>query len=57
MLIQLVLGVMNLAAMIVVAVVIALEKLVARGEWLAKVVGLAAMTAGVIIAILSVRAM
>jgi predicted metal-binding membrane protein len=57
MLIQLVLGVMNLAAMIAVAVVIALEKLLARGEWLARAAGLAAMTAGVIIAILSLRAM
>ena len=56
MLIQLVLGVMNLAAMVAVAVVIALEKLLPRGEWLAKGAGLAAITAGVIIAVLSIRA-
>jgi len=55
MLIQLVLGVMNLTVMIGVALVIALEKLFSRGEWLAKAVGLAAIAAGVIIAALSVR--
>jgi hypothetical protein len=55
MLIQLVLGVMNLAVMVGVAVVVALEKLFAGGEWLAKAVGLAAIAAGVILATLSVR--
>jgi predicted metal-binding membrane protein len=57
MLIQLVLGVMNLAAMVAVAVVIALEKLLPRGEWLARAAGLVAIVAGVIIAALSVRAL
>jgi predicted metal-binding membrane protein len=55
MLIQLVLGVMNLTVMVTVAVVIAVEKLLPRGEWLAKAAGLAAILAGVIIAALSVR--
>ena len=55
MLIQLVLGVMNLAAMVAVAVVIALEKLLPRGEWLARAAGLVAIVAGIIIAALSVR--
>jgi len=57
MMIQLVLGVMNLTVMVGVAVVIALEKLLPRGEWLARTVGLAAIAAGVIIATLSVRAL
>jgi predicted metal-binding membrane protein len=56
MLIQLVLGVMNLAAMVAVAVVIALEKLLPRGQWLARAAGLVAIGAGIIIAALSVRA-
>lgn len=55
MLIQLVLGVMNLAAMVAVAVVIALEKLLPRGERLARAAGLVAIVAGIIIAALSVR--
>jgi len=57
MLIQLVLGVMNLTAMVAVAVVIALEKLLPRGERLARAVGLAAIAAGVIITALSARAL
>lgn len=57
MLIQLVLGVMNLAAMVAVAVVIALEKLLPRGEWLARAAGLVAIVAGIIIAALFVRAL
>ncbi len=57
MLIQLVLGVMNLAAMVAVAVVIALEKLLPRGEWLARAAGLVAIVAGIIIAALSLRAL
>lgn len=57
MLIQLVLGVMNVAAMVTVAVVIALEKLLPRGQWLARAVGVAAIAAGVIIAALAVRAL
>jgi len=57
MLIQLVLGVMNLTAMVAVAVVIALEKLLPRGERLARAVGLAAIAAGAIITALSARAL
>jgi predicted metal-binding membrane protein len=57
MLIQLVLGVMNLGVMIVVAVVIALEKMLARGEWIAKATGVAAICGGVAMAILSLRGM
>ena len=57
MLIQLVLGVMNLTAMVAVAIVIALEKMLARGEWLARAAGVAAIAAGVIIAVLSLRAL
>ena len=57
MLIQLVLGVMNLAAMIAVAVVIALEKLLSKGGWVAQAVGLASIAAGVLISALSVRSL
>lgn len=57
MLIQLVLGVMNLTVMAAVAVVIALEKLFARGVWLARVVGAVAIVAGIIIAATSIRAL
>jgi predicted metal-binding membrane protein len=46
MLIQLALGVMNLAAMIAVAVVITMEKLLPRGELIAKAVGVASITGG-----------
>ena len=51
-----VLGVMNVAAMVAVAIVIALEKLL-RGEWLAKAAGLVAIMAGIIIVVVSVRAL
>jgi predicted metal-binding membrane protein len=57
MLIQLVLGVMNLIVMATVAAVIAVEKLFPRGESVARVVGLAAIVVGVIMATLSVRAL
>jgi hypothetical protein len=57
MLIQLVLGVMNLTVMLAVAVVIALEKLLSKGGWVAKAVGLAAIAAGVVISALSVRSL
>jgi len=57
MLIQLVLGVMSLAVMAAVAVVIALEKLIPRGEWIAKATGVATIAAGMMIAGLSLRAM
>ena len=55
MLIQLVLGVMNLGVMVAVAVVIALEKLLARGEWVAKATGVVTIAAGLIIVVMSVR--
>lgn len=55
MLIQLVLGVMNLSVMVAVAIVIALEKMLSKGEWVAKATGVAAIAAGVIIAAMSVR--
>lgn len=48
MLMQLVMGVMNLGAMVVVAAVIALEKLVARGELIARIVGVASLLAGML---------
>jgi predicted metal-binding membrane protein len=47
MLMQLVVGVMNLAAMVVVALVIGLEKLAPRGETLARAVGAASIGGGV----------
>ena len=50
MVIQLVLGVMNLAAMAAVALVIALEKLLPRGEWVARITGGAAILGGLVIA-------
>lgn len=46
MLMQLVIGVMNLGAMAAVAVVIALEKLLARGPVIARLVGTASIVAG-----------
>ncbi|GAC1702239.1 MAG: hypothetical protein NVS9B4_07150 [Candidatus Acidiferrum sp.] len=55
MLIQLVLGVMNLTVMLAIAAVIALEKLLSKGELVAKVVGVAAIAAGVVIAASSLR--
>ncbi len=55
MLIQLVLGVMNLTVMIVVAIVIALEKLLARGQWVAKAIGVAAIAAGLAMAGMAAR--
>jgi predicted metal-binding membrane protein len=57
MLIQLVLGVMNLTVMVAVAVVIALEKLVPRGQQLARGAGLAAIAGGLLIAALSVHSL
>ena len=51
MLIQLALGVMNVLVMVTVALVIALEKLLARGMMVARVTGVLAITAGAIIAI------
>ena len=54
MLIQLVLGVMNLTVMAVVALVIALEKLLPRGEVVARVSGYGAVLGGVTLGIMSV---
>ena len=51
MLMQLVLGVMNLGVMIAVALVIALEKVLPRGEWVARSSGAAAILGGVFIAV------
>jgi len=56
MLIQLVLGVMNLAVMVIVGVVIALEKLVPRGELVAQITGSAAILCGIILAVGSAMA-
>jgi predicted metal-binding membrane protein len=57
MLIQLVLGVMNLGVMVAVAVVIALEKLFPKGQWFARAVGLAAIGAGIFITARSLHVM
>ncbi|GAC1434236.1 MAG: hypothetical protein NVSMB58_20070 [Terriglobales bacterium] len=57
MLIQLVLGVMNLGVMIAIALVIALEKLSVKGEWIAKATGLLAIVAGIAIATRSILAL
>ena len=57
MLIQLVLGVMSLGVMVAVAIVIALEKLVPRGEWVARAAGVATIAAGVVTSILSFRSL
>jgi predicted metal-binding membrane protein len=46
MLMQLVIGVMNLGAMAAIAIVIALEKLLARGPLVARVVGIASLATG-----------
>ena len=54
MLIQLVLGVMNLAVMVAVGVVIALEKLVARGELVARITGVVSILAGITLAASSI---
>ncbi len=56
MLIQLVLGVMNLAVMVIVGVVIALEKLVPRGELVARITGSAAILCGFALAVSSAMA-
>jgi len=49
MVMQLVIGVMNLGTMAAVATVIALEKLLVRGPWIARGVGVASIAAGVVI--------
>jgi predicted metal-binding membrane protein len=56
MLIQLVLGVMNLAVMVIIGVVIALEKLVPRGELVARIAGSAAILCGFALAVSSAMA-
>jgi predicted metal-binding membrane protein len=50
MLIQIVLGVMNLTVMVAVAIVIALEKLLVHGEWVAKATGFAAIAGSLVMA-------
>jgi predicted metal-binding membrane protein len=54
MLVQLVLGAMNLAVMVIVGVVIALEKLIPRGELVARAVGAASILGGVALAVGSI---
>jgi hypothetical protein len=49
MLIQLSLGIMNLAVMVIVAAVIALEKLVPRSEWIVWTVGGSATAGGLLL--------
>jgi predicted metal-binding membrane protein len=56
MVIQLVLGVMNLAVMVSVGLVIALEKLIHRGEFVARITGSAAILCGLALAIRSAMA-
>lgn len=46
MLVQLVIGVMDLALMAAIALIIALEKLLSRGAWLARLAGLLILAAG-----------
>ena len=48
MLVQLVLGVMNLTVMVLVATVIALERLIPRGEVVVRLTGAAAIAAGIV---------
>jgi predicted metal-binding membrane protein len=55
MLIQLVLGVMSLAVMVVVALVIALEKLLSHGEMVARFAGAASILSGIVLAAMSAR--
>jgi predicted metal-binding membrane protein len=54
MLIQLMLGVMNLGVMTAVALVIALEKLLPRGEWVAKATGVCAILGGIFVVVRAV---
>lgn len=54
MLIQFVLGVMNLAAMVVVGVIIALEKLAPQGERVARFVGVASIVGGISLSAISI---
>lgn len=49
MLIQLVLGVMNLTVMVVLAAVIALEKLIPRSEWIVRTVGALSIGGGLLL--------
>jgi predicted metal-binding membrane protein len=51
MVIQLVLGVMSLPLMVLIAVVIALEKLIARGELVARLAGAAAIAGGLFLVV------
>lgn len=53
MLIQIVLGIMNLAVMVAVALIIAFEKLLTRGEIIARVTGAIAILAGLLQAVTS----
>ena len=53
MLIQFVLGVMNLVVMVAVAAIIALEKVLARGELAARITGVAAILGGIWLVVVS----
>lgn len=54
MLIQLMLGVRNLAVMVTVGVVIALEKLISRGELVARITGVVSILGGIALAASSI---
>jgi predicted metal-binding membrane protein len=54
MLIQLVLGVMSITAMVGVAVIIAFEKLLTRGETVARMIGTISILAGVVQGVITV---
>ena len=55
MLIQLVLGVMDIYVMVAIALVIALEKLLSSGARLAKWTGIAAISIGIVLTGVSIR--
>jgi len=54
MLIQFVLGVMNLTVMVIVGVIIALEKLLPRGEPVARLTGLVSILGGILLSAISI---
>ena len=51
MVMELILGIMNIPLMVAVALVIALEKLLPWGNWIARVVGIAGIVGGIVIAL------
>jgi predicted metal-binding membrane protein len=54
MLIQFVLGVMNLSAMVVAGVIIALEKLAPQGKQVARFVGVASILGGISLSVIAI---